>query len=271
MLIAQISDTHLLPRGEIAFDLVDTAATLAAAVQAVNAAKPDIVFHTGDLAHHGLPAAYALAREILSGLKAPLYAIPGNHDDRANMRAAFQDAAWMPAKTEPGAFIHYTIDAGPLTIIALDSTIPGEVGGELCDERLDWLAAALVRAGSRPTLLALHHPPLTSGLEGFSKTGLGNSDRLALLLAEHPQIVRVLAGHIHRSFVGMCGPVPVVVGPSASYPFAFDTADGAPLSISFEHPGLAMHLWRPDQGLVSHVISIGGFPSPRPLPRSGRH
>ena len=95
MLIAQISDTHMLPPGDIAYGLADTEAALRDAVAAVNAAQPDIAIHTGDFAHHGAPEAYALARDILKDLKAPLYAIPGNHDNRANMRQAFADCAWM--------------------------------------------------------------------------------------------------------------------------------------------------------------------------------
>ena len=205
MLIAQISDTHMLPPGEIAYGVADTEAALRRAVRAVNEAKPDVVIHTGDFAHHGAPEAYALALDILKDLEAPLYAIPGNHDDRANMRAAFRDFDWMPEKDTPEAFIHYVFDAGPLSVIALDSVIPGEGGGTLCEARLAWLGDALEAARGRPTIVALHHPPFPSGLDGFSKFGLANADRLAATIKAAPHVVRVICGHNHRTITGVCG------------------------------------------------------------------
>lgn len=269
MLLAQISDTHMLPPGNIAYGVADTAAALKRAVQAINAAKPDLVLHTGDFAHHGAPEAYALAIEILAELKAPYCTIPGNHDDRANMRAAFQDRDWMPEKDRPDGFIHYVVDAGPVVVVALDSVIPKETGGELCAERLAWLDARLTEIDGKPSIVALHHPPFPSGLDGFSKFGLGGADDLAALLGRHRNVLRVIAGHNHRSIVGMCGPVPTVVAPSASYAFAFDTAAGAPLAIAHEPPGVAMHLWQ-DDILVSHVVPVGDFPPAQPLLKDGK-
>lgn len=270
MLIAQISDTHMLPPGEIAYGLADTEAALRDAVAAINRAKPDLVIHTGDFAHKGALEAYALALDILADLDAPFYAIPGNHDARGNMRAALNGFDWMPDKDAPEAFIHYVVDAGPLAIVALDSTIPGEAGGELCDARLAWLEDALAALDGKPAIVALHHPPFSSGLDGFSRNGLGNAGKLAHTMGRHSNVKRIIAGHIHRTITGMCGPVPAVVAPSASYPFAFDTAEGAPLSISAEAPGVAMHLWRDDLGLLSHVVAVGDFPTPTPLLKDGK-
>lgn len=270
MLIAQITDTHMLPPGEIAYGLVDTAAALEAAIKTVNAAKPDLVLHTGDFAHHGAPPAYALALDIFGGLDAPLYAIPGNHDDRANMRAAFEAFDWMPSDGADDAYIHYAFDAGPLRIVGLDTVIPGDADGALSPDRLAWLADTLNAAEARPTLIAQHHPPFAAGLDGFSKQPLEGVAALARLLGEHSQVVRIVAGHIHRSIAGMCGPVPAVVAPSASYPFAFDATADAPLSVSFEPPGVAMHLWREGHGLLSHTVQTGDFPAPKALLHHGK-
>lgn len=264
MLIAQISDSHMLPPGEIAYGRADTEAALQAAVKAVNSANPDVVIHTGDFAHHGAPEAYTLALDILSDLDAPLYAIPGNHDDRANMRAAFKDFDWLPPG-EPTDFIHYAFDAGPVRIIACDSVIPGDVNGQLCAARLAWLEAALDEAGEQPVIIALHHPPFPSGLPGFSKEGLGGASELAALMMGRNNVLRIIAGHNHRTITGTCGPVPACVAPSVSYPFAFETKEGAPLAIANEPPGCAMHLWREGIGLLTHTLPIGDFAPPTPL------
>jgi len=271
MLIAQISDSHMLPPGEIAYGLSDTEAGLRAAVAAVNTARADVVIHTGDFAHHGAPAAYALALEVLQDLDAPLYAIPGNHDDRANMRAAFKDFAWLPEGDGPADFIHYTFDAGPIRVIACDSVIPGESSGELCAARLKWLESALDAAANMPAIIALHHPPFPCGLPGFGTSGLGGADALSALLAGRTNVLRIIAGHNHRTITGMCGPVLACVAPSVSYPFAFDTTAGASLAIAYEPPGCAMHLWREDIGLLTHTLPIGDFGPATPLLKDGKH
>lgn len=271
MLIAQISDSHMLPPGEIAYGRSDTEAALRAAVAAVNCARPDVVIHTGDFAHHGAPEAYALALDVLRDLDAPFYAIPGNHDNRANMRAAFKNFAWLPAGDGPADFIHYTFDAGPIRVIACDSVIPGESNGELCSIRLNWLETALDSAGDRPVIIAIHHAPFPCGLPGFSTTGLGGADALSALLVGRQNVLRIIAGHNHRTITGMCGPVPACVAPSVSYPFAFDTTADAPLAIAYEPPGCAMHLWRDDIGLLTHTLPIGDFQPATPLLKDGKH
>jgi 3',5'-cyclic-AMP phosphodiesterase len=40
---------------------------------------------------------------------------------------------------EGAAPIHYTADVGPLRLVVLDSTVPGEDGGDLGREQLSWL------------------------------------------------------------------------------------------------------------------------------------
>ncbi|AHG43640.1 hypothetical protein N018_14550 [Pseudomonas syringae CC1557] len=51
MLIAQISDTHVRPRGQLYQGVVDSNAMLAAAVDTINALAPppDLILFSGDL------------------------------------------------------------------------------------------------------------------------------------------------------------------------------------------------------------------------------
>ncbi len=87
MLIAQLTDLHIAdgPQGELA------AWGAARAVERVNALRPApaAVVITGDVTDDGSPESYRLAAAILADLTAPVYVIPGNHDDRAGLRAAF--------------------------------------------------------------------------------------------------------------------------------------------------------------------------------------
>ena len=82
MMIAQITDLHVRPRGKVAYERVDTNAMLEAAVAAIESLprKPDLVIATGDLTDCGLAAEYEVLRDILDPLSMPVYLVPGNHD-----------------------------------------------------------------------------------------------------------------------------------------------------------------------------------------------
>ena len=92
MLIAQISDTHILtpasdhPAARLRADC------LRRCVADINRRQPDAVILTGDTVQFGQAEEYALLRELLSPLQAPLYLIPGNRDDKVALREAFADA-----------------------------------------------------------------------------------------------------------------------------------------------------------------------------------
>src|SRR5215813_3338957 len=98
MLIAQITDTHLRLPGMLAYGRVDTAQMLQACVAQLMVLdpQPDLIVHTGDLTDLGLPGEYAHLKEILAPLRTPILAIPGNHDEREAMRAAFATEGYLP-------------------------------------------------------------------------------------------------------------------------------------------------------------------------------
>ncbi len=176
MIIAQITDTHIKPPGLFAYRVVDTATCLRAAVSALArlVPVPAAVVVTGDLVDRGLPEEYAHLRALLGSLRMPVYLIPGNHDDRDALRAAFKEDGYFPAD----GFLHYAVDVGPLRLVALDTLVPGEGGGNLCEARLEWLAATLAEAPARPTVILMHHPPFETGIAHMDR--LGSSQRRAL-------------------------------------------------------------------------------------------
>lgn len=269
MIVVQIGDTHIDPARPAAGGRIDTAEALARCIAQINALEPQptLVLHTGDLVERRTPAEYAAFREIAAALRAPFYAIPGNHDGRDAMRAAFTDAPWMP---QDGDFIQYTIeDAGPLRIVALDCTIPGAGSGALCDERLSWLAARLAEAPARPTIVALHHPPFPTGLPEIDRGGFGGLDAFKAIIADNVQVERVVSGHVHRAMHVRFGGTIASTVPSTCYQFALDTTEGAPLAYMMEPPAFAVHRWTA-HGLLSHLVPIGSWDGPFPFLRDGR-
>jgi DNA repair exonuclease SbcCD nuclease subunit len=83
VVIAQLSDTHLGLKGA-----PEASDNLRRAVEMINQRHPDAVIVSGDIGE--TPAARREAQEIMSGLKAPIYCVPGNHDDSANDLDAYR-------------------------------------------------------------------------------------------------------------------------------------------------------------------------------------
>ena len=262
MLIAQLSDPHIGLPGQLLYGRVDTAAFLARAVQAVAALdpRPDAVILTGDLVDKGEPAEYAHLRELLAPLPVPIFAIPGNHDAREPFRDAFA-ATYLP----PDGFLHYAVEDQPLRLVALDTLIPGKGGGELCPERLDWLERTLAAAPHRPTMILMHHPPFSTGIDYMDRYALADPAAFAEIVARHPQIERITCGHLHRVIERRFAGTIAGTAPSTAHQFQLNLAPGASLRLMFEPPGYQLHLWREGDGLVTHTVPLGDWSGPYPL------
>ena len=184
MLLAQISDLHFLPHGTLAFGRVDVAGCLERAIDHLAALqpRPDAVLITGDLTNDGDAAVWAELTGVLARLDAPVYPLPGNHDDRELMRSAFAHLDLFPAQGP----LCFAVELGPLRLIGLDSLVPGDPAGELGAEQLAWLDARLGEAPQTPTLVALHHPPFRTGIDHMDAMMLTDGAALAAVIGRHP-------------------------------------------------------------------------------------
>jgi 3',5'-cyclic AMP phosphodiesterase CpdA len=264
MIIAQLSDPHIVapgksPRTPAGFGPVDTAAFLARAVAEINRLDPlpDIVVITGDLVDRGEPDEYDHLRRLIAPLRVPVFVIPGNHDARAPLRAAFGSDGYLSAD----GFIQYAVEDYPLRLVALDTLVAGKHHGELCAERLDWLDHALAAAPDRPTIVMMHHPPFVTGIDYMDKYGLENSDAFASVIRRHPQVERILCGHLHRSIDRRFAGTVAGTAPSTAHQLALNMLPDAPLRFVFEPPGYQLHIWQ-GGGLVTHTAVIGDWPGP---------
>lgn len=256
MLIAQITDAHVGPEGELFYGRLDTGAALARAVAALNALtpRPDIVLFTGDLADRGTPAEYDYIRRLLAPLKMPLAVIPGNHDRRKAMRAAFAEI--LP---ETG-FLHQVIEEFPLRLIGLDTLDESEFSlGLICAERRDWLDRQLSAAPDRPTVVFMHHPPFLTGIGHMDPINCAGGGALEAVIARHPQVIRVLCGHVHRPVVVGWGGTIASIAPAVAHQLPLDLRPDAPSAFVLEPPAFDLHLWIEGQGLTSHRQIIGDF------------
>ena len=263
--LIQLTDLHIREPGRLTYRRIDTAHYLTQAVQSVLALpqRPNAVVITGDLTDFGTAAEYAHVRELLAPLAAlPLYLMPGNHDDRAALRAAFADHAYLG----DSGFIQYAADIGSLRLVALDTLVPGRSEGELCAERLHWLDNALAESGGRDVIVALHHPPFQSLIGHMDKIGLlRGAEEFEAIITRFPNVRRVISGHVHRSIQVAFGGTLAVTSPSTAHQVCLDLAPDAASAWTLEPPGFMIHAQPRGERLVSHTVASGRFDGPHPF------
>ncbi|MDQ8732489.1 phosphodiesterase [Bradyrhizobium sp. LHD-71] len=262
MLIAQITDSHVEAPGVIAHDRYDARALLARALQQITTMvpRPHFILHTGDATHHGDVSVNRDVRAMLESTGLPYCIIPGNHDEIEPMRAAYADTPWMP-KT---SFLHYVIEDFRTRIVCLDTTIPGEVPGTLCEQRLAWLEGQLAAGGSRPTMIAMHHPAFRIGRPFSDARPFRNADKFAALVARYPNVSLIVAGHVHCTLQARIGNAVAIAAPSTAYQFLMDRREDASISLIDEPPGMYLHDWSEPHGFTSQVALVGDFNIAKP-------
>lgn len=258
MLIAQISDTHIGLADKKAWTAAQAADGLADAVARINGFVPpvDAVLVTGDLVDDGTSSEYDRLRRILDRLDPPYFVIPGNHDARDAMRAAFADHGYLPTD---GAFLHYTVEEFGLRLIGLDTHVPGAPHGEICAARRDWLAARLAERPEAPTLIFMHHPPFATGIAAMDRIGCHEADALAALIARHPQVERVTCGHVHRTVQTRWAGTAACIAPSTAGQIELTLPGGPDTAYIHEPCGYLLHYWHEAAGLATHLRPIGDY------------
>lgn len=243
--VLQLTDCHIgHPWGRDARADLDDAVRIAAGLLP---APPTVVLVTGDIANGGTEDEYRQARESLTRLGSPVVALPGNHDDRHALAEAFG----IPPTGR--ADISHVAELGSLRIVALDTQRPGEDGGQFDDARRRWLQEVLDEDPGTPTILAMHHPPIVTGVPAMDAIGFPPEERLALVdvLSGRPNVRKVLAGHVHRVVTGAAGATPVLTIPATTTDLALDFAASS-VVLEDKPPAFAVHLLI-DGEIVSHV------------------
>jgi 3',5'-cyclic AMP phosphodiesterase CpdA len=246
MIVAQISDTHILARSSDQAEGASRAESLRRCVADINRQGVDAVVHTGDSVHHGTADEYAHLREILADLEAPLYLIPGNRDRHGALRAEFNHLSYLP---RTGDLLHYVVEDHPIRLVALDSVAAGERKGVFCARRIAWLEETLAQGPLRPTILLIHHPPFDIAphyVGGYRRQQ--EAEDLAAVVGRHPQVAGLLCGHVHCWHREPWGGTVATVMPSVAVDLrkGVDAAiDGAPVYL--------LHVASSDGGIVSRT------------------
>ena len=236
MLIAHLSDFHVFADAPetslVRRDATDAVRKVVADVAGFSP-KFDAVMITGDLVDCGTQQDYDLLKSILLPIDAPVFVVPGNHDHRERLRAAFADSVPFGE----GRYLNYETTCGPIRVIGLDTQIEGRDEGSLEPETLDWLEERLARPVEGHSYVLMHHPPFPSGMEALDKMSLvAGNDRFAELVRSYKASLNILAGHIHRPYQAIWNGALAAVGGGPAFQFALDLHRGAPQPGSVDEP-----------------------------------
>ncbi len=261
MLIAQISDTHIVAPGQKTLGVAAMDKNLTRVVDHINrlVPRPDIVLLTGDVTDDGDISSVRNAAAILARLDPPLLVIPGNHDDRDTLWSMFGAAA-CPSRV--GDFLCHASDLAGLRLIGLDSTIPNASGGALCDTRLDWLEARLRERPDLPVLLYLHHPPLRIGVLETDEHPFIGATRFGDIVARHPRIERILCGHVHLNTHSRWHGTIVSTAPGIGMQLGLDLTMRRPSEFYLSEPGYLLHHLTAIGALITHSMTVAGLDGP---------
>ncbi len=272
MLIVQISDLHITKPLKMAYGVASTVQNLYQCINHINqlTPQPDLVLVTGDICNENSFDELVNAKMILDTLNTPYYVMPGNHDTRNELSTVF-GTKHCPVTLEDkqsSHFLNYEIkqgDQSELRMIAVDSTIDGKSGGELCKKRLAWLKTRLDEQTTKPTLIIMHHPPIKLGVFETDVDLFIGTDKLKKLLKNYSNIKAILSGHVHRHTHTLWSNTVVITAPSTSMELMLELGSKQPSKFYNEPPSYLLHYWTTDNNLVSHAIVVHETNGPYPF------
>ncbi len=203
--VVQITDCHLLATpGELLYG-VDTAKSLQKIVAHINtlSPQPDLIILSGDIAQDGKAESYHRIRTILADISAPIYAIPGNHDDLAIMRSALLNGAIKMA---------FSAVYNTWQFIFIDSTVENCDFGLVDDLSLNELKTFLESSEHRPSLIAMHHTPTFEC--SATDCQLQNRKQFLKVIQQVGNVKGVIAGHTHCQSDQLISDIQLMATPS---------------------------------------------------------
>ena len=265
MKLIHITDTHLVEPGLKLYGL-DPKARLDAAIADINRHHSDaeLAIITGDLTHWGEVGAYRNFLHSMNGLHVPYVALVGNHDRRT---ACLDVLAAAPRDAH--GFVQGWRDTSGGRLLFLDTLDERSDAGQMCNQRLQWVARTLAEApANRPIYLFMHHPPFAVGLHAMDAIALADRAAFTEVIGSHRQRIRHLFfGHVHRPISGSWLGIPFSTLRGTNHQVWFDLSPVAAHLTSHEPPSYAVVLIGTDTVVVhnhDYLDRSPRFPFARP-------
>lgn len=218
--VIQISDTHLVESPDFFLE------NWSRLVEHINARKPDLVIHTGDVSFEGAEHEAQLKRASahLGEIDCESIAIPGNHDVGEAPGSSFGMEPEISAENCERFAAHFgqqrfSRDVGAWRLVGINALL---LGSGLDAETEEWqhLEDALAGAGERHLALFLHKPLYLDGPGDGSKPpgklACAVAQRLHRLIQESG-VKMVASGHLHEHRIATIEGVRHVWAPSTGF------------------------------------------------------
>lgn len=247
--VVQLSDCHLFADTEGKLLGLNTQFSLERVLEKLRAEQTDmdLILATGDLSQDASYEAYVRLRDMLEPLNTPVYWMEGNHDKAAPMIRALSD---QRERVSP-----CVAEVDNWTIILLDSTIPGEVPGELFDDDFEFLERSLKEAKGEYIMVCLHHHPLAMGCQWLDTQVVASADRFFEIIDRHPRVHSIVWGHVHQEWEGERNGVRLFSVPSTCVQFKPKSREFA---VDDASPGYRWFDLYPDGRLETGVSRVEG-------------
>jgi 3',5'-cyclic AMP phosphodiesterase CpdA len=240
--IAHLSDPHLdnsvahTSRFESALRLLDSLAQV------------DALIVTGDLTDHGHTSEYGAFFDVLPS-EVPTLVVPGNHDNRENLRPFLERAV-------AGGRLNTVLELTSGSVIGLDSLVAGQDHGELTTETLTFARHAISSARGW-VVLAMHHPAVPVGHPVMDLHGLTNRSDLSALIGGSDKVAACFVGHVHTALATSFAGRPLIGAPGIASTMRLG-GQSDPIADANAMPGLVIHTVGDD----GHLSSIFHYLSP---------
>lgn len=192
--VIQLSDCHLFADTEGTLLGLNTQFSLDCVLELIHKeqAGADLIVATGDLSQDASWQSYQRLSERLARFDLPIYWLEGNHDKPAPM---LQALAAQRERVSP-----CVVEVGNWTLVLLDSTIPGEVPGELFQEDLAFLEQALAGARGEHIMVCLHHHPIPMDCAWLDTQVVGSAEAFFQVIDRHARVRAIIWGHVHQEY-----------------------------------------------------------------------
>lgn len=205
LLIAQITDTHIVEESDNRF--VANKIRLEKVIKRINNLnpKPHLVIHTGDITDNGTLESYNIAKSFLDRLEMPYYLTAGNHDNFSHMKSVFTNQRFKVYK-----FANTIIKYPNSNIIILDTSVLGKVYGKLCEAQIAWLKDKL--DATKNNYIFMHHYPINVHDKISNTIALKDVAKFASILDKN--VKAIFCGHYHNTAISLFNGIPCFVSPS---------------------------------------------------------
>ncbi len=182
----QITDCHLVAEPDGSYQGINPFNHLRTLLSQL---APYPIILTGDLTQDHSKGSYELLRQLLADWPAPVFYLPGNHDDERLMAEVFQAAPFVAAKEVWAA-------GWQLLLLSTKGDTPA---GSFPLAKQQALISRLQAEPLMPAWLFCHHHPKAIG-SSIDEHGLVESEEFCQLLTHFKKVRGLAHGHCHHAY-----------------------------------------------------------------------